>query len=174
MVEIQNKTMRNLKRSERSGHWVRGYRKSIASFYFLFFSPLRSIQFYSDLHETESKRSKSSIHLETLFVRAKMEEGGQKFKKKRDYSLDENPQRAAPSSILFKSEKAVHYKLAQTQEPKKKKVPCDPLNVTGPEFEYPKTRRTKSKEEIKMTKKEKEEEKKVKPFDRRRFLHQKP
>jgi hypothetical protein len=53
-------------------------------------------------------------------------------------------------------------------------VPCDPSNDTGPEFEYPKTRRTKSKEEIKMTKKEKEEEKKVKPFDRRRFLHQKP
>lgn len=45
---------------------------------FLFFPPLRSIQFYSDLHETESQRSKSSIHLETLFVRAKMEEGGQK------------------------------------------------------------------------------------------------
>lgn len=62
-------------------------------------------------------------------------------------------------------------KLAQTQEPKKKKVPCDPSNVTGPEFEYPKTRRTKSKEEMKMTKKKKE---KVKPFDRRRFLHQKP
>lgn len=46
-------------------------------------------------------------------------------------------------------------KLAQTQEPKKKKVPCDPSNVTGPEFEYPKTRRTKSKEEMKMTKKKK-------------------
>jgi hypothetical protein len=47
-------------------------------FLFDFFPPLRSIQFYSDLHETESKRSKSSIHLETLFVRAKMEEGDQK------------------------------------------------------------------------------------------------
>ncbi len=150
--------MRILKRSERCGHWVLVYRKSIASFYFIFFPPC--VRFNSIVISMKPNRKEAS-HLYTSKLCSFVPKWKRGARNKKKGLLAGWEPTAAQHRRRFCSKAKKPYTI-NWRKPKsqRKESALWPVERYRPEFEYPKTRRTKSKEEIKMTKKEKEEEKK--------------